>query len=103
MTVYDGFRTKKIPAFIMGLFLSFVVLFSAFYIAAEAEHECSGEDCPICVCIHQCEQTLHRISCGIQESVVAFVPVILLLLAVFTVMYAAVQETLVSEKVRLND
>ena len=42
--------TKK-PCFITRLLaavLAVVMLFSAVYIAVEADHDCSGEDCAIC-------------------------------------------------------
>ena len=42
--------TKK-PCFMTRLLaavLAVVMLFSAVYIAVEADHDCSGEDCAIC-------------------------------------------------------
>ena len=59
---------KRIAAGIMGILMLFIVLFSAFYIAAEADHDCTGEDCPICACIQQCENTLHQIGDGIASQ-----------------------------------
>ena len=52
--------TKK-PCFITRLLaavLAVVMLFSAVYIAVEAEHDCSGEDCAICHQIGVCENLL---------------------------------------------
>ena len=49
--------TKK-PCFITRLLaavLAVVMLFSAVYIAVEADHDCSGEDCAICHQIGVCE------------------------------------------------
>ena len=96
-------KVLRITAGIMGLMMLFIVLFSAFYIAAETDHDCCGEDCPICACIHQCENTLRGFGDGtaVQSAVVA--PVILILFAAAFIIAAVSQDTLVSRKVRLNN
>ena len=48
--------TKKFR-FLTGL-LAVVMLSSAVYIAVEADHDCSGEDCAICHQIGVCEDLL---------------------------------------------
>ena len=96
-------KVLRITAGIMGLMMLVIVLFSAFYIAAEANHDCCGEGCPICACIHQCENTLRGFGDGtaVQSAVVA--PVILILFAAAFAVTAVCQYTLVSRKVRLNN
>lgn len=48
---------RNIPAaLIMLLLLS--MLFTSGYIAAESVHDCSGEDCPVCVLLSLCEQNI---------------------------------------------
>ena len=96
-------KVLRITAGIMGLMMLFIVLFSAFYIAAETDHECCGEDCPICACIHQCENTLRGIGDGAAVRTAAVAPVILILFAAAFVIAAVSQDTLVSRKVRLNN
>ena len=52
--------TKK-PCFMTRLLaavLAVVMLFSAVYIAVEADHDCSGDDCAICHQIGVCENLL---------------------------------------------
>ena len=52
--------TKK-PCFMTRLLaavLAVVMLVSAVYIAVEADHDCSGEDCAICHQIGVCENLL---------------------------------------------
>ncbi len=92
----------RITAGIMGLMMLVVVVFSAFYIAAEADHDCSGEDCPICACIHHCENTLRGFCSGIAQ-ISAVAPVFLILPAAAFGIAAVSQDTLVSRKVRLNN
>lgn len=56
--------TKKhcITALLMAALVLFVMTFSLFVIAAEADHDCSGEDCPICAVIAICENTIKALS-----------------------------------------
>jgi len=92
----------RIIAGITGLMMLVFVLFSAFYIAAETDHECCGEDCPICACVHLCENALHGFDDGAAvQSVSVVFPVLILLATAFSA--AACQETPVSQKVRMNN
>ncbi len=94
---------KRIAAGIMGILMLFIMLFSAFYIAAETDHDCSGEDCPVCVCIQQCENTLRVIGDGISASSSVIIPFLLILLAAALIVTAVPSDTLISRKVRLNN
>lgn len=49
----------------------FVLLFSHLLILAEADHDCTGEDCPICEMIAIAEKTLQGISLLICTAAVA--------------------------------
>ncbi len=94
---------KRISAGIMGILMLFIMLFSAFYIAAEADHDCAGEDCPICACIAQCENILHQIGDGIASCAAVIISIVFLFVSVFLFATLFPQETLVSRKVRLNN
>ena len=59
-------RAKRIAAGILALTALVVLLFTAFYPAAEADHDCEGEDCPICACIRQCAAILRGIGDGAE-------------------------------------
>ena len=96
-------RAKRIAAGVMGLMMLVLVAFSAFYIAAEADHDCCGEGCPICACIHQCENTLRGIGDGAAVRCAAVAPAVLILLAAAFVIPAVSLDTLISGKVRLNN
>ena len=96
-------KALRIAAGIMGLMMLVLVLFSAFYIAAEADHECCGEDCPICECIHHCENALRGIGNGTAVRPAIVAPVILFLLAAAFIITAVSRDTLISRKVRLNN
>ncbi len=94
---------KRIAACIMVMLMLFIMLFSAFYIAAEADHDCTGEDCPICACIVLCENTLHQIGTGGSSLAAVIIPIFFLLVSVFLFAVPFLQETLVSRKIRLNN
>ena len=46
-------------------------LFSAAYIAHEADHDCDGEDCQVCVELRHCVANLQSAGTGIQEDATA--------------------------------
>ena len=64
--------TKK-PCFMTRLLaavLAVVMLFSAAYIAVEADHDCSGEDCAICHQIGVCENLLKSLGLAGAAAVI---------------------------------
>ena len=63
----------------------FVVLISSFFVAAETNHDCTGEDCPIC----------YEIAAILLLSVCIVLPV--------AQSRPAVCHTLISLKVKLSD
>lgn len=96
-------KAKRIAAGIMGIMMLVIVLFSAFYIAAEANHDCTGEDCPICACIQQCENTLRGVGDGTATELSAVIPVFVILFFAAYFVAELPQETLITRKVRLNN
>ncbi len=99
----NTFRALRITAGVMVLMMLVAVLFAAFCIAIEADHECSGEDCPICAFIHQCVSAFHSIGDGSAVRPAAAVPVILVSFVTAFAITALSQNTLISRKVRLNN
>lgn len=93
---------RIIGGFLAVLTLS-VLLFCALYIASEADHDCTGENCPICTCIQQCENTLQKIGNGIAAGILAALPARHILFLLFPLTFVLSQETPVSRKVRLNN
>ena len=96
-------KSGKLTAGIISVMMLLFVLLSSFYIAAEANHDCAGHDCPVCACVQQCEDSLHRVFDGLTAQAAAFIPVVCCVLpALFTAPTFAC-ETLVSKKIRLNN
>ena len=97
--------TKKLRLItrLLAAVLAAVMLSSAIYIAVEANHTCSGEDCAICHQLQVCENLLKSI--GLVDAAAVFAA---------TVRYALCRvipscaelvrtSTLVSLKVKLSD
>ena len=94
---------KRIAAGFLGLLVLAAVLFSAFYIAVEADHDCAGEDCPVCLCIRFCADTLNLF----RQKAITVARILLPALcfsaaaAVFSALMT--EESPVKGKVRLNN
>ena len=97
--------TKKFR-FLTGLLaamLAVVMLSSAVYIAVEADHDCSGEDCAICRQISTCENLLKSLGvAGTAAAVTAALPYTLCK-AVLPCTETIGTLTLVSLKVKLSN
>lgn len=92
---------RKTAGFLAVLFLT-LVIFSISFTALETHHDCSGEDCPICLFLNACAQTL-RLSLGAAGAVCASALHFLLLLKIMpAARRAAVPRTIVSLKVKLT-
>jgi len=102
------FRTEiekktKITACIIGALVLFIVLFSSFYIAVEADHDCSGDNCSICACIEQCETALRNLA-GYGAAVLITVSAVLFLIrTIVSLRVFLLKKTPVSMRVRLNN
>lgn len=53
-------KPKQLAA-VLALLLALVMLFSAVYIALEADHDCCGEDCFVCAQLRACEELLRNL------------------------------------------
>lgn len=78
-------------------------LFAALYIAHEADHDCAGDDCPICWHLEQCLAHLQLAGSGLPSSaaVVEAPRPLLGCAACLSALPSPI--TLVSLKVRMND
>lgn len=103
MTYSNESSQKRFAACLIGMLMIIVMLFSAFYISAETGHDCIGEDCPICACVQQCENILHKIGGGLYFMVSAIVPVICVFICAFLFATACQKQTLISIKIRMNN
>lgn len=88
---------------ILGMAMLFVVLFSAIFVATESLHDCTGDECPICTILHQCENNLNQLGDGRVYLAVAMMVVTLLVATTTAFGNYRTYSTLVSNMVRLNN
>ena len=59
----NGFaKHKRICAFVTAFLVAAVLLLSGLFIVTHTEHECTGEDCPVCVQLEACAATIRLIT-----------------------------------------
>ena len=93
---------------ICGACIILLTIFTAvFYIASEADHDCTGKDCPICQVIHAAQGILAQTGKTIIQSPSAVqLPIFLFTIcSVIIVLYQLFHQehTLVTEKIRFNN
>ncbi len=95
--------TRRKAAWVLTILFVFVLLFSHLFVIAEADHECSGEDCPIC-------EILAVVSCTIKE--LALIGAVVIVCAVLISAFAKVRNvgentrsvsSLITLKVKLSN
>ncbi len=70
-------QTQRLLAAVGVAFLLGFQIFSAAYIAHEADHECCGDGCPVCVQLQQCVANFQLIGSGLEaDATSAPVPII---------------------------
>ena len=100
--IKTSIRKRKI-SFAFAAILLLSVLFSVCYIALKAEHDCSGDECPVCVFLALCEQNIREYRFAILLLALFFLitPTIPLIHQSGTQCFR--METPVSLKVQLNN
>lgn len=96
-------KKRRTAALILSAAAFFILLWFSFFITAEANHDCSGDDCTVCQQISLCKAALKNVlsSTGDTGNLVAFINECGdALLFVGAVLPAA---TLVSLKVKLSN
>ena len=94
---------KKIITAILAASVLFILLFSAFFVAEHVDHDCTGDDCPVCACLQQCEMMLRGLESGMTAGAGIYLSVLFLMIYISSVCYIVAGKTPVSIKVRLNN
>ncbi len=95
-------KSHKILAWSIGVLMLLVFVYAQYFIISEQNHDCSGEECPICSCIRQCDSVLHQFSNGALIQVAVVLSVLFLIFTVSKPTFMGREMTLVSVKVRLD-
>ena len=64
-------KRNRVLTVLLAAAVLFVMLSSACYIAIEADHDCTGDDCPICCQISVCENTLKSVGQAVLVVILA--------------------------------
>lgn len=102
MTRRKAANSGRIIAGIAAFALLFFVVLASFYIARETNHDCSGESCPICANVRQCEAVLHQTWKGAAIAAASYF-VIFFFSPASAYRMILPHATLVSRKIRLNN
>ncbi len=101
--IHKSADTGKITAIFLILVVILFLLVSTYFIAHEADHECTGEDCPVCALIQMSENSLRQLGSGTPAAAVASSLCVLLLVMQFCTGDSITFPTPVSRKTRLNN
>jgi hypothetical protein len=93
---------KRIFALFVACAMVFAMAFSAFFIAHNAEHKCSGSDCRICEQISICLKSMNEISPK-PESAAAVMPLMFALVMVIGVCVQFNKKSLVDLNIKLSN
>lgn len=96
-------KKKRIAALLLAVTVLLVMLYSALFIAVEADHDCVGENCPICYQISVCQNTLKNLSLAVCAVAFAAAFTYTLCRSISVCTDYAQSYTLVSLKVKLSD
>lgn len=99
----DRMTGKKILLIASGLVFLIVLPCSAFFILHEANHDCTGDSCPICACIHLAEQTSRQLYAETAMQARTPLPPPLPAAMLIPVAVLATHPTLIKQKTRIND
>ena len=96
-------RTRRLLAAVGVAFLLGIQVFSAAYVAHEADHACSGEGCPICVQLQQCVANFQLTGSGLEaDTAVVSLPIIAAV-RIVPVEVALPNRSLVAQKIQFNE
>ena len=96
-------KQKRMLAMAMAAAILFIVLASAFFIAAEANHDCVGDGCEICCQINVCRTVLKGLALAVIAAVLVVVAGYAFGFGVADKYVFCPRFTLVSLKVKLSD
>ena len=102
MEVTKNSTIIKIAAAITALSLSLVIILAGIFFVLEADHECEGENCPVCECIENCRATLKQIGTAVAVNIAISFSAVLFTDLNIRFLRVICKETPVSIKVRLN-
>lgn len=96
-------KSKKIIACVVTLMILSLLLFSSILIIKNIDHDCLGDDCPICHFIHDIEHVLKNLDNGKAVWSSSLFKILFYFNLITFISYSVLKRTLILEKVRLNN
>lgn len=96
-------KAKKLMAGIMIIMVLVVMLFWTSHEAAHICHKCTGNDCPICALLHQCENAFSEMGGDLAADADLDLSPVLFACILPIISIGIKRETPVSRKVRLDN
>jgi len=96
-------KRNRWAALLLAAAVLFTALSSAAFLALHADHDCAGEDCPVCERLAACIETLRLVGLCAAAAATAFVCVRRARERCFRRQRALVPRTPVSLRVKLSD
>lgn len=98
-------HAKRAIALLVCVCLAAAFLFSAWFATAHIHHDCTGNDCPVCMLIHRLSDLLRKLARAVMLLAASFLAVLTALhgAAPYRTFEDARGNTPVSLKVQLNN
>ncbi|MBR1854293.1 MAG: hypothetical protein IJ794_14335 [Lachnospiraceae bacterium] len=95
-------KCRKLSAIVMIMAVVLMLLFSTVYLVEEADHDCVGENCPVCDCLAWCGNFVRRLSDITVSQVMCLLLIVCGLMTSAELADGISMPTLITWKVRLN-
>lgn len=96
-------KLNQITAWVAILATVIVMLISSIYLIEHANHQCSGNECPICSVMNQCSNNLKLVGAAIIIAAASLLHFTFLLKKSSPDTMIACSNSLVFQKVRMNN
>ncbi len=88
-------------AALIGLMLS-IGIYSSVYVAEHAEHDCTGESCPVCACLQLAVTSVMRLGGGLSNTTTETLVSSAVVVQVVLIVSASCCLSLIAWKIRLD-
>lgn len=97
-------KRQRFLAIVAGIAILFFVLSSLLFIVKESNHQCADPDCSVCEFIHTAENNLRSIGTASMGGVPSFIiPILYLFTGIVLFTLFIPKDTLISQKVRMDN
>ena len=94
-------KRRRIAGLLALMLISIIIGASALEMA-EAEHECCGEDCAVCMCLRTLDDAKAKLGAGLTPQTVAGLPAEHIITDIRPIESTVLFHTLVDDKIRMD-